>query len=133
MTVQYWRFFEHLEAYARSQNNLHWPNWVVFNKLEFQQLIVEDSKMSEVSDTAWEQFELDRDTRALAIRRALFLRSVFAPSLACALSPARSANGSAAVAFADELEQRLQQRLMDQPEEMRSLAHTLVLAKKKPS
>ena len=32
MTVQYWRFFEHLEAYARSQNNLHWPNWVVFNK-----------------------------------------------------------------------------------------------------
>src|SRR5215469_6692787 len=100
---------------------------------EFQQLIAEDSKMSEVSDTAWEQFELDRDTRALAIRRALFLRSVFAPSLACALSPAHSANGSAAVAFADELEERLQQRLMDQPEEMRSLAHTLVLAKKKPS
>ena len=100
---------------------------------EFQQLIVEDSKMLEISDTAWEQFELDRDTRALAIRRALFLRSVFAPSLVCALSPARGANGSAAVAFADELEQRLQQRLMDQPEEMRSLAHTLVLAKKKPS
>jgi hypothetical protein len=100
---------------------------------EFQQLILEDSKMFEVSDTAWEQFELDRDTGALASTRALFLRSVFAPSLACALSPARGANGAAAVAFADELEQRLKQRLMDQPEEMRSLAHTLVLAKKKRS
>src|SRR5215469_1740246 len=32
MTVQYWRFFEHLEACARSQNNPHWPNWVVLNK-----------------------------------------------------------------------------------------------------
>lgn len=31
LTVQYWRSFEHLEAYARSRNNLHWPAWVAFN------------------------------------------------------------------------------------------------------
>lgn len=30
--VQYWRSFEHLEAYARSQDHLHWPAWVAFNK-----------------------------------------------------------------------------------------------------
>ena len=30
--VQYWRSFEHLEAYARDHNHLHWPAWVDFNK-----------------------------------------------------------------------------------------------------
>jgi hypothetical protein len=30
--VQYWRSFDHLEAYARDQNQLHWPAWVAFNK-----------------------------------------------------------------------------------------------------
>jgi hypothetical protein len=30
--VQYWRSFDHLEAYARSQDNKHWPVWVAFNK-----------------------------------------------------------------------------------------------------
>ena len=30
--VQYWRSFEHLEAYARSQDHEHWPAWVAFNK-----------------------------------------------------------------------------------------------------
>lgn len=30
--VQYWRSFEHLEAYARSHDQGHWPAWVDFNK-----------------------------------------------------------------------------------------------------
>jgi hypothetical protein len=30
--VQYWRSFEHLEAYARSRDRLHWPAWVEFNR-----------------------------------------------------------------------------------------------------
>lgn len=30
--VQYWRSFEHLEAYARSHDHLHWPAWVSFNQ-----------------------------------------------------------------------------------------------------
>src|SRR5690349_10219593 len=30
--VQYWRSFEHLEAYARSRDNEHWPAWMAFNK-----------------------------------------------------------------------------------------------------
>ncbi|WP_119157565.1 DUF4188 domain-containing protein [Caldimonas tepidiphila] len=32
LIVQYWRSFEHLEAYARSRDHLHWPAWVAFNK-----------------------------------------------------------------------------------------------------
>jgi hypothetical protein len=32
MLVQYWRSFDHLEAYARSHDNEHWPAWVAFNK-----------------------------------------------------------------------------------------------------
>jgi hypothetical protein len=30
--VQYWRSFEHLEAYARRPDAKHWPVWVAFNK-----------------------------------------------------------------------------------------------------
>jgi hypothetical protein len=30
--VQYWRSFDHPEAYARDQNQLHWPAWIAFNK-----------------------------------------------------------------------------------------------------
>jgi hypothetical protein len=29
--VQYWRSFEHLEAYARDRNSLHYPAWKAFN------------------------------------------------------------------------------------------------------
>jgi hypothetical protein len=32
MSVQYWRSFDHLEAYARSHDHEHWPAWVDFNK-----------------------------------------------------------------------------------------------------
>ena len=32
LIVQYWRSFEHLEAYARSHDYQHWPAWVAFNK-----------------------------------------------------------------------------------------------------
>ncbi len=30
--VQYWRSFEHLEAYARARDHAHWPAWVEFNR-----------------------------------------------------------------------------------------------------
>ena len=30
--VQYWRSFDHLEAYARAPNKHHWPAWVEFNR-----------------------------------------------------------------------------------------------------
>jgi hypothetical protein len=30
--VQYWRSFDHLEAYARSRDKAHYPAWTAFNK-----------------------------------------------------------------------------------------------------
>lgn len=30
--VQYWRSFEHLEAYARNKDAEHWPAWLEFNR-----------------------------------------------------------------------------------------------------
>jgi hypothetical protein len=30
--VQYWRSFDALEAYAQSRDDLHWPEWLGFNK-----------------------------------------------------------------------------------------------------
>jgi hypothetical protein len=32
LLVQYWRSFEHLEAYARDPDQSHWPAWTDFNK-----------------------------------------------------------------------------------------------------
>jgi len=32
MVVQYWRSFDHLEAYARERDSAHWPAWVAFNR-----------------------------------------------------------------------------------------------------
>jgi len=32
LIIQYWRSFEHLEAYARDPNQLHWPAWTEFNR-----------------------------------------------------------------------------------------------------
>lgn len=32
MMVQYWRSYEHLEAYANSRDKSHWPAWIAFNK-----------------------------------------------------------------------------------------------------
>ena len=31
--IQYWRSFDHLEAYARSQDHKHWPAWGPSTKL----------------------------------------------------------------------------------------------------
>ena len=30
--IQYWRSFDHLEAYARDPRREHWPAWTAFNK-----------------------------------------------------------------------------------------------------
>jgi hypothetical protein len=63
--------------------------------------------MSEVPDLAWAQYERDQNVEELATKRALFFRSVFVPSLACALNTGRAANGDAFANFEDQVEQRL--------------------------
>jgi len=100
---------------------------------KFQQLTVEDFAIYEVSDAAWDQYSRDRDKEALTTKRALFFRSIFVPSLACALNPAGVGNGETLAIFADQLEQRLKRRLASQPAAMRSLAQTILLSKDKYS
>jgi hypothetical protein len=117
-----------LSAHPRRKRDLLAP----FERTgEFQQLTVEDFAMSEVSDAAWDQYARDRDKEALTTKRTLFFRSIFVPSLACALSPARAGNGEALAIFADQMDQRLKQRLASQPAEMRSFVQTMLLSKKK--
>jgi hypothetical protein len=36
MIVQYWRSFEHLEAFARDPERAHWPAWAAFNRANRQ-------------------------------------------------------------------------------------------------
>lgn len=97
---------------------------------EFQRLTLEDFVVSKVADTAWTQYERDRDLDALTNQRALFFRSIFVPSLACALNPDRRQNDGVVRSFADQLEQRLRQRLALKPAAMPSLVHSMLLAKK---
>src|SRR5580700_724028 len=117
-----------LRAHPRRKRDLLAP---FERNRKFQQLTVEDFAMSEVSDPAWDQYGRDRDKDALTTKRTLFFRSIFVPSLACALSPARAGNGEALATFADQMDQRLKQRLARQPAEMRSFVQTILLSKKK--
>ncbi len=32
LLIQYWRSFEHLEAWSRDANQSHWPAWTAFNQ-----------------------------------------------------------------------------------------------------
>ena len=117
-----------LQAHPRRKRDLLAP----FERTaDFQQLTVEDFAMSEVSDAAWDQYARDKDKEALTTKRTLFFRSIFVPSLACALSPARAGDGEAFATFADQMDQRLKQRLASQPAEMRSFVQTILLSKKK--
>lgn len=97
---------------------------------EFQGLTLEETVLSQVADSAWAQYEDDQDLDALANKRTLFFRSIFVPSLACALDPDRRRNDDGDRAFADQLEHSLRQRLAVQPAAMPSLAQTMLLAKK---
>ena len=94
---------------------------------EFCGLTVEHCETSKLSDATWNDYEQDRNQERLASRHAQFFRSVFAPSLSCALS--KAADPAACRAFADRLEDALTQRFANQPTPLHSFVHTIVLAK----
>jgi len=119
-----------LRAYPRRKGDLLAP---FESNRNFQGLLLEGFQMSEVSGTAWVEYECDRDKEALAAKRALFFRSVFVPSLACALSRTRAGGGGARDDFADQLEQRLKRHLATEPEEMPTLVQTILFAKRRQS
>lgn len=108
-------------AHPRKRSDLLAP----FESGEFRKLRVEDFAISEVEDSAWSQYERDRDKDSLAQKRALFFRSVFVPSLACALN----GGGETQQAFADELEKRLKGHLANHLAPMNSFVQAILLAK----
>ena len=91
---------------------------------QFRGLIVEHCELSMLPDAAWADYERDADKEAIATRHARFFRSVFVPSLASAIGDEGKRN-----VFPDRLEEKLRQRLANQPVPLHSFVQTLVLAK----
>jgi len=94
------------------------------------QLTLKDFQMREAPDLAWAQYERDQNEEELATKRALFFRSAFLPSLACALNTGRATNRDAFANFGDQVEQRLKRRLASETKPMNSYVQALLIAKK---
>lgn len=94
---------------------------------QFKGLTVERCMTSVGPDTAWAEYELDKDAEALARKRTLFFRAIFVPSLAQALGTNRGAEERQA--FSAALEAGLRERLVDYPTRFDHLVGMIVLAK----
>jgi len=95
---------------------------------QFQSLTVECCELFELPDAAWIDFQLDGNVESLGSRHAAFFRAIFVPSLASVISDA-----GRRLAFADHLEQKLKERLCEQPAPLHSFVQTMVLAKQSPA
>ncbi|HKN28234.1 MAG TPA: hypothetical protein VJY34_10245 [Roseiarcus sp.] len=113
-----------IAACPRRQSDLLAP---FARREEFHRLVVEHCSTSVVTDHSWAEYEIDKDAEALARRRALFFRTIFAPSIARALAPSRSAEMREA--FVTQLEAGLRQRLTGNPERIDHLVGIIVLTK----
>jgi hypothetical protein len=94
---------------------------------QFKGLRVERSTTSVGADTAWAEYELDKNPETLARKRALFFRAIFVPSLTQALRPGRGAEERQQ--FSATLEAGLRRRLVDYPARIDHLVGMIVLAK----
>jgi len=94
---------------------------------QFEGLVVDHCSTSIAPDTAWIEYERDKDASALAGKRGLFVRVIFVPSLAQALEAGRTPRERQA--FADLIEQGVQRRLVSQPARIDHLVGIMVLAK----
>ena len=114
-----------LRVHVRRKQEILLP----FRNGKFHDLRLESFEMFEVPDPAWEEFERDRNSEALTAKRALFLRAVFAPSLASALSLGTAPNGRRAGIFADQLECHLKRRLASHSAPMNTPVQVILFAK----
>ena len=94
---------------------------------QFHGLVVEHCSTTAAADTAWNQYQLDKDAQALAGKRARFFRAIFLPSLAQALGQGRGSVERQA--FGVGLEARLVRRLVDHPVPIENLVGMIVLAR----
>src|SRR5215469_10461144 len=113
-----------LASYPRRQRDLLVP---FADHGQFQGLVVEHCATLPVADTAWDEYQLNRDPEELARKRAGFFRAVFVPSLAQALGPSRGTKERQA--FSAALEAGLERRLVECPTRIDHLVGMIVLAK----
>ena len=92
-------------------------------------LVLKDSETRLLRDAAWDDYEKDGNAHALAEKHAMFFRTVFAPTLASALTRVREGDAAAFAAFADRLTAGLTRRLEAKPEHMHSLVQIVVVSK----
>jgi hypothetical protein len=95
----------------------------------FESLTLIESETCLVEDPAWAAYEADGDRDALGAKRAMFFRSIFAPSLASYLDRVRAGDSAAATRFADRMTEGLKRRLAASPTPMHSLVQVVVVAK----
>jgi hypothetical protein len=88
-----------------------------------------EAGLSRCPDAAWADYQTDGDQEALAMKRALFFRAIFTPSLASVLANTRNGNCEALSAFADRLQDGMTRRLADRPAPADMAVQTIVLAK----
>jgi len=94
----------------------------------FESLSVEHCELFDLPDAAWADYQLDGNAEALVSRHAAFFRSIFAPSLASAISDADRRE-----TFTNCLEQQLKQRLSERRMPFHSFVQVMVLAKQGPA
>lgn len=113
-----------LATYPRRMRELRAP----FNAEEhFQGLSLESCELLPLPDAAWADYERDGNEDALAMKHALFFRSIFVPSLAQVLSEAHDAERRRI--FTNQVGERLKTRLARQPRPKHSFVQTMVAIK----
>jgi SAM dependent carboxyl methyltransferase len=95
---------------------------------QFQSLSVEHCELFDLPDAAWADYQLTGNTGAFVSRHAGFFRAIFVPSLASAISDIGRRQP-----FADNLEQKLKQRLCELRTPLHSFVQVMVLAKRGPA
>jgi hypothetical protein len=92
-------------------------------------LVLRDSDTRLLSDAAWDDYEKDGNAHALAEKHAMFFRTIFAPTLASALTRVREGDAAAFAPFADRLTAGLMRRLEAKPAHMHTLVQIVVVSK----
>jgi hypothetical protein len=92
---------------------------------QFSGLTVEHCELFDLPDAAWTDYERDGNKEVLADRHVGFVRAIFVPSLAAAITDEQKRS-----AFPDLLEKQLRRRLIDQPAPFHSFVQALVFAKR---
>ena len=90
---------------------------------QFQSLVVEECEAQLQPNPAWLDYQRDGVAEALARTQAAFFRAVFTPSLAAALDSIKQRD------FADQLFERMVQRLIADPVPANGAVQIIVLAK----